>query len=110
MEGEAITSKDGEMDFATPDEGETIDINISPEELAQFLRDAEQNDVGQYVDSKLDDLQDQLDDEEVEVDLSQLADLTDDEELGLMLMTMMKRSNFQMILKESKEWLQKHSM
>ena len=83
MEGEAITSKDGEMDFATPDEGETIDINISPEELAQFLRDAEQNDVGQYVDSKLDDFQDQLDDEEVEVDLSQLADLTDDEELGL---------------------------
>lgn len=83
MEGEAITSKDGEMDFATPDEGETIDINISPEELAQFLRDAEQNDVGQYIDPKLDDFQDQLDDEEVEVDLSQLADLTDDEELGL---------------------------
>jgi len=83
MEGEAITSKDGSMDFATPDEGETIDINISPEELAQFLRDAEQNDVGQYVDSKLDDFQSQLDDEEVEVDLSQLADLTDDEELGL---------------------------
>ena len=83
MEGEAITSKDGEMDFSTPDEGETIDINISPEELAQFLRDAEQNDVGQYVDSKLDDFQDQLDDEEVEVDLSQLADLTDEEELGL---------------------------
>jgi len=83
MEGEAITSKDGEMDFATPDEGETIDINISPEELAQFLRDAEQNDVGQYIDPKLDDLQDQLEDEEVEVDLSQLADLTDDEELGL---------------------------
>jgi len=83
MEGEAITSKDGNMDFATPDEGETIDINISPEELAQFLRDAEQNDVGQYVDSKLDNFQSQLDDEEVEVDLSQLADLTDDEELGL---------------------------
>lgn len=83
MEGEAITSKDGEMDFATPDEGETIDINISPEELAQFLRDAEQNDVGQYIDPKLDDFQDQLDDEEVEVDLSRLADLTDDEELGL---------------------------
>jgi hypothetical protein len=83
MEGEAITSKDGNMDFATPDEGETIDINISPEELAQFLRDAEQNDVGQYIDPKLDDFQSQLDDEEVEVDLSQLADLTDDEELGL---------------------------
>ena len=83
MEGEAITSKDGEVDFATPDEGETIDINISPEELAQFLRDAEQNDVGQYIDPKLEDFQDQLNDEEVEVDLSQLADLTDDEELGM---------------------------
>lgn len=83
MEGEAITSKDGNMDFSTPDEGETIDINISPEELAQFLRDADQNDVGQYIDPKLDNFQSQLDDEQVEVDLSQLADLTDDEELGL---------------------------
>ena len=82
MEGEAITSKDGEFDFSTPDEGETIDINISPEELAQFLRDAEQNDVGQYVDPKLDDFQAQMDDEQVEVDLSQLADLSDAEELG----------------------------
>jgi hypothetical protein len=82
MEGEAITSKDGETNFSTPDEGETIDINISPDELAQFLRDAEQNDVGQYIDPKLDNFQDQLDDE-VEIDLSQLADLTDDEELGL---------------------------
>jgi len=82
MEGEAITSKDGETNFSTPDEGETIDINISPEELAQFLRDAEQNDVGQFVDPKLEDFQDQLDDE-VEVDLSQLADLSDEEEIGL---------------------------
>ena len=82
MEGEAITSKDGEMDFSTPDEGETVEINISPEELAQFLRDANQNDVGQYVDPKLDDLQNQMNDEEVEVDLSMLADLSDDEELG----------------------------
>ena len=82
MEGEAITSKDGETSFATPDEGETIDINISPEELAQFLRDAEQNDVGQYIDPKLDDLQNQLDDE-VEVDITQLADLADEEELGM---------------------------
>ncbi len=82
MEGESITSKDGTVDFATPDEGETIDINISPEELAQFLRDAEQNDTGQYIDPKLDDFQDQLDDE-VEVDLSQLADLADEEELGM---------------------------
>ena len=82
MEGEAITSKDGETSFATPDEGETIDINISPEELAQFLRDAEQNETGQYIDPKLDDFQDQLDDE-VEVDISQLADLADEEELGL---------------------------
>jgi len=82
MEGEQITSKDGEMEFSTPDEGETIDINISPEELAQFLRDAEQNDVGQYVDPKLDDFQAQMDDEQVEVDLSQLADLSDAEELG----------------------------
>lgn len=83
MEGEAITSKDGEMNFTTPDEGETVDINISPEELAQFLRDAEQNDVGQYVDSGLDDFQAQMnDDEEVEVDLSQLADLSDNEEMG----------------------------
>ena len=83
MEGEAITSKDGEMEFTTPDEGDTIDINISPEELAQFLRDAEQNDAGQYVDAGLDDFQDQLgDDEQIEVDLSQLADLSDDEELG----------------------------
>ncbi len=82
MEGEAITSKDGETSFATPDEGETIDINISPEELAQFLRDAEQNDVGQYVDSKLDDFQDEINDE-VEVDITQLADLADEEELGL---------------------------
>lgn len=83
MEGEAITSKDGETDFSTPDEGETIDINISPEELAQFLRDAEQNDVGQFVDSNLEDFQNQMDDEEVEVDLSQIADLADDEELAL---------------------------
>jgi hypothetical protein len=82
MEGEQITSKNGEMEFSTPDEGETIDINISPEELAQFLRDAEQNDVGQYVDSGLEDFQSQMDDEQVEIDLSQLADLTDDEELG----------------------------
>jgi|14BtaG_2_1085337.scaffolds.fasta_scaffold00879_10 hypothetical protein len=82
MEGEQITSKDGEMEFSTPDEGETIDINISPEELAQFLKDAEQNDVGQYVDPKLDDFQAQMDDEQVEVDLSQLADLSDAEELG----------------------------
>jgi len=82
MEGEAITSKDGETSFATPDEGETIDINISPEELAQFLRDAEQNETGQYIDPKLDDFQDQLDDE-VEVDITQLADLADEEELGL---------------------------
>ena len=81
MEGEAITSKNGETSFATPDEGETIDINISPEELAQFLRDAEQNDVGQFIDPKLEDFQDQMDDE-VEVDLSQLADLADEEELG----------------------------
>ena len=82
MEGEQITSKDGEMEFSTPDEGETIDINISPEELAQFLKDAEQNDVGQYIDPKLDDFQAQMDDEQVEVDLSQLADLSDAEELG----------------------------
>ena len=82
MEGEQITSKDGEMEFSTPDEGETIDINISPEELAQFLKDAEQNEVGQYIDPKLDDFQDQMDDEQVEVDLSQLADLSDAEELG----------------------------
>tara|TARA_R110002153_G_scaffold7679_2_gene34294 strand:+ start:2546 stop:3649 length:1104 start_codon:yes stop_codon:yes gene_type:complete len=82
MEGEQITSKDGEMEFTTPDEGETIDINISPEELAQFLRDAEQNDVGQYVDPRLDDFQAQMDDEQVEIDLSQLADLSDAEELG----------------------------
>jgi len=82
MEGEAITSKNGETNFSTPDEGETIDINISPEELAQFLRDAEQNDSGQYIDSKLEDFQNQMDDE-VEVDLSQLADLSDEEELGL---------------------------
>ena len=82
MEGEQITSRDGEMEFTTPDEGETIDINISPEELAQFLRDAEQNEVGQYVDSKLNDFQAQMDDEQVEIDLSQLADLSDAEELG----------------------------
>ena len=82
MEGEQITSKDGGMEFSTPDEGETIDIDISPEELAQFLRDAEQNDVGQYIDPKLDDFQAQMDDEQVEVDLSQLADLSDAEELG----------------------------
>ena len=82
MEGEQITSKNGEMSFSTPDEGETIDINISPEELAQFLRDADQNDVGQYVDPKLDDFQNQMDDDQVEIDLSQLADLSDTEELG----------------------------
>ena len=79
MEGEAITSQNGEFDLETPDEGETIDINISPEELAQFLRDAEQNEVGQYIDPKLDDLQ-VNDDEEVEIDLSALADIEDDEE------------------------------
>jgi hypothetical protein len=82
MEGEAITSKDGNFDINTPDEGDTIDINISPEELAQFLRDAEQNDVGDYIDPKLDDLESQMDDDQVEVDLSQLADLADEEELG----------------------------
>ena len=82
MEGEQIVSKDGEFEFSTPDEGETIDIDISPEELAQFLRDADQNEVGQYVDPKLDDFQNQMDDEQVEVDLSQLADLSDAEELG----------------------------
>ena len=79
MEGEAITSQNGEFDLETPDEGETIDINISPEELAQFLRDAEQNEVGQYIDPKLDDLQ-VNDEEEVEIDLSALADIEDDEE------------------------------
>lgn len=78
MEGEAITSQNGEFDLETPDEGETIDINISPEELAQFLRDAEQNEVGQYIDPKLDDLQVD-DDEEVEIDLSALADIETDE-------------------------------
>ena len=82
MEGEAITSRDGGFDIATPDEGDTIDINISPEELAQFLRDAEQNETGQYIDSKLDGLENQMDDDQVEVDLSQLADLSDNEELG----------------------------
>jgi len=71
MEGEAITSKDGSFDIGTPDEGDTIDINISQEELAQFLRDAEQNDAGQYIEPKLDSLED---DEEVEVDLSLLAE------------------------------------
>jgi hypothetical protein len=83
MEGEAITSKDGGFDIGTPDEGDTIDINISPEELAQFLRDATQNDVGDYIDPKLDSLESQMDDDQVEVDLSQLADLSDEEELGL---------------------------
>ncbi len=83
MEGEAITSKDGDLDIGTPDEGDTIDINISPEELAQFLRDAEQNEVGQYIDPKLDNLESELDDDQVEVDLSQLADLSDNEEIGL---------------------------
>ena len=82
MEGEQIVSKDGEMEFTTPDEGETINIDISPEELAQFLKDANQNDVGQYVDPKLDDFQAEMNDDEVEIDLSQLADLSDDEELG----------------------------
>ena len=82
MEGEQIVSKDGEMEFTTPDEGETINIDISPEELAQFLKDANQNDVGQYVDTRLDDFQSEMNDDDVEIDLSQLADLTDDEELG----------------------------
>ena len=82
MEGEQIVSKDGEMEFTTPDEGETVNIDISPEELAQFLKDANQNDVGQYVDPKLDDFQAEMNDDEVEIDLSQLADLSDDEELG----------------------------
>ncbi len=82
MEGEAIASKDGNFELETPDEGDTIDINISPEELAQFLRDAEQNDVGQYVDSSLDDLQTDTDDE-VEVDLTALADLDDEEDMGI---------------------------
>ena len=81
MDGEAITSKDGEFDLDMPDEGDTIDINISPEELVQFLRDANKNDSGDYVDASLDDYQDSMDDN-VEVDLTQLADITDDEELG----------------------------
>ena len=83
MEGEAITSKSGEFDISTPDEGDTIDINISPEELAQFLRDAEQNETGDYIDPKIDSLEAQQDQEEVEVDLSQLADLADEDELAL---------------------------
>ena len=66
MEGEAITSKSGEFDISTPDEGDTIDINISPEELAQFLRDAEQNETGDYIDPKIDSLEAQQDQEEVE--------------------------------------------
>ena len=78
MEGEAITSKDGSVNLETPDEGDTIDIAISPEELAQFLRDAEQNDAGQYIDSNLEDLQID-DDDEVEVDLTALADLDDED-------------------------------
>ena len=82
MEGEQIISRNEKMSFSTPAEGETIEIDISPEELAQFLKDAEMNDVGQYTDAKLDDFQNQMDDEEVEIDLTQLADLSDDEELG----------------------------
>jgi len=82
MEGEQIISRNEKMSFSTPAEGETIEIDISPEELAQFLRDADKNDVGQYTDAKLDGFQDQMDDQEVEIDLSQLADLSDDEELG----------------------------
>ena len=70
MEGEAITSKSGELDISTPDEGDTIDISISPEELAQFLRDADQNETGDYIDPKIDSLEAQQDHEEIEVDLS----------------------------------------
>ena len=83
MEGEAITSKSGELDISTPDEGDTIDISISPEELAQFLRDADQNETGDYIDPKIDSLEAQQDHEEVEVDLSGLADLADEDELAL---------------------------
>ena len=83
MEGEAITSRDGEFSMDTPGEGDTIDISISPEELAQFLQDVDQNETGQYVDSKLEDFQDQMDDDQVEIDIGQLADLTDDDELGM---------------------------
>ena len=82
MEGEAITSKSGDINLETPDEGDTIDISISPEELAQFLRDAEQNDAGQYIDPNLEDLQ-AGDDDEVEVDLTALADLDDEEDVGI---------------------------
>jgi len=85
MEGEAVSSLDDTFSLDTPDEGDTIDINISPEELAQFLQDANKNSSDEIVDSKIEDFASAQNDDQVQVDLSALADLVNDEasEMGL---------------------------
>ena len=85
LEGDEISSRDGNFTFDTPDEGDNVSIDISPEEIAQFLSDADQNDFGDIIDDRFEDFEADLDDEEIEVDLSALGGLVDDEveSLGL---------------------------
>ena len=85
LEGDAISSRDGNFTFDTPDEGDNVSIDISPEEIAQFLSDADQNDFGDIVDDRFEDFEADLDDDEIEVDLSALGNLIDDEveDMGL---------------------------
>lgn len=79
LEGDEISSRKGEFSFDTPDEGDNVSIDISPEEIAQFLSDADKNEFGDIIDDRFDEFESDLDDEEVEVDLSALGDLVDDE-------------------------------
>jgi len=83
LEGDHIESRDGEFTFDTPDEGNTVKIDISPDEIAQFLSDAEKNDFGDILDDRFEDFESDLDDDQVEIDLSQLGNLVDDEVEGL---------------------------
>ena len=83
LEGDHIESKDGEFTFDTPDEGDTVKIDISPDEIAQFLSDAEKNDFGDVLDDRFDDFESDIDDDQIEVDLSQLSGMIDDEAEGL---------------------------
>ena len=79
LEGDHIESRDGEFSFDTPDEGDTVKIDISPDEIAQFLSDAEKNDFGDVLDDRFNNFESDIDDDQIEVDLSQLGDLVDGE-------------------------------
>ena len=83
LEGDHIESRDGEFSFDTPDEGNTVKIDISPDEIAQFLSDAEKNDFGDVLDDRFEDFESDMDDDQIEIDLSKLGDLIDDEAEGL---------------------------